>query len=385
MYMQRLRTSSSTLALLFLMSLLFVLVALMQFENVSEWWTITIARFYHLTFAWLFSLVPFSLMEIIVVTWGVVVVIHLIKSIRFAIKKQTPLFLKSLQYSLITLLIMTNLYVATAGMAYRRQPVMIPQFEGEVLYTEYVSIVDYFADRFNEASTQLSFNEETGSVINPYSLDELNDIIGDAFLLANLDTTYFTTYSTKVKPLLTSFLYREFQIIGVHFAPSTEATINILIPDALIPYTMIHELVHAKGVMREDDANLVALYVCLLSDNPYLQYSGYFNTFYALLNLTRYMGDSTAYGRAFQRLNPSIRADYQFQGVYWANYDVLDTFARWVNDTYLRLFGTDGVSSYTDVPTIITIDDGENTIEVIDVFSPYQKLFFYQYFIWNAS
>ena len=385
MYMQRLRTSSSTLALLFLMSLLFVLVALMQFENVSEWWTITIARFYHLTFAWLFSLVPFSLMEIIVVTWGVVVVIHLIKSIRFAIKKQTPLFLKSLQYSLITLLIMTNLYVATAGMAYRRQPVMIPQFEGEVLYTEYVSIVDYFADRFNEASTQLSFNEETGSVINPYSLDELNDIIGDAFLLANLDTTYFTTYSTKVKPLLTSFLYREFQIIGVHFAPSTEATINILIPDALIPYTMIHELVHAKGVMREDDANLVALYVCLLSDNPYLQYSGYFNTFYALLNLTRYMGDSTAYGRAFQRLNPSIRADYQFQGVYWANYDVLDTFARWVNDTYLRLFGTDGVSSYTDVPTIITIDDGENTIELIDVFSPYQKLFFYQYFIWNAS
>jgi hypothetical protein len=367
------------------MSLLFVLVALMQFENVSEWWTITIARFYHLTFAWLFSLVPFSLMEIIVVTWGVVVVIYLIKSIRFAIEKQTPLFLKSLQYSLITLLIMTNLYVATAGMAYRRQPVMIPQFEGEILYTEYVSIVDYFADRFNEASTQLSFNEETGSVINPYSLDELNDIIGDAFLLANLDTTYFTTYSTKVKPLLTSFLYREFQIIGVHFAPSTEATINILIPDALIPYTMIHELVHAKGVMREDDANLVALYVCLLSDNPYLQYSGYFNTFYALLNLTRYMGDSTAYGRAFQRLNPSIRADYQFQGVYWANYDVLDTFARWVNDTYLRLFGTDGVSSYTDVPTIITIDDGENTIEVIDVFSPYQKLFFYQYFIWNAS
>ena len=385
MYMQRLRTSSSTLALLFLMSLLFVLVALMQFENVSEWWTITIARFYHLTFAWLFSLVPFSLMEIIVVTWGVVVVIYLIKSIRFAIEKQTPLFLKSLQYSLITLLIMTNLYVATAGMAYRRQPVMIPQFEGEILYTEYVSIVDYFADRFNEASTQLSFNEETGSVINPYSLDELNDIIGDAFLLANLDTTYFTTYSTKVKPLLTSFLYREFQIIGVHFAPSTEATINILIPDALIPYTMIHELVHAKGVMREDDANLVALYVCLLSDNPYLQYSGYFNTFYALLNLTRYMGDSTAYGRAFQRLNPSIRADYQFQGVYWANYDVLDTFARWVNDTYLRLFGTDGVSSYTDVPSIITIDDGENTIELIDVFSPYQKLFFYQYFIWNAS
>ena len=383
--MKHFRVSRLTLTLILLVSLLFMLIILMQFEGVSEWWSITIARMYHLTFAWLFSLIPFSLMEIIVVTWGVFVAVHLIKSIRFAIKKQPGPFLNSLQSALITLLVMTNLYVATAGMAYRRQPVMIPQFEGQVLYTEYATIVDYFADRFNNASTQLSFNQETGSVINPYSMDELNDVISDAFINANLDSTYFTTYSTRIKPLLTSFLYREFQITGVHFAPSTEATINILIPDALVPYTMIHELVHAKGVMREDDANLVALYVCLLSDDPYLQYSGYFNTFYALLNLTRYMGDPTAYARAYQRLNTTIKADFQFQGAYWANYDILDTFARWVNDTYLRLFGTDGVSSYTDVPTIITVEDGENTIEVINVFSPYQKLYFYQYFIWNAS
>jgi hypothetical protein len=383
--MKHFRVSRLTLTLILLLSLLFMLITLMQFENISEWWTITIARLYHLSFAWLFSLVPFSLMESIVLTWGILIGIQLIKSIGFAIKNQLRLSLISLQYALITLLVMTNLYVATAGMAYRRQPVVIPQFEGQVLYTEYATIVDYFADRFNNASTQLSFNQETGSVINPYSMDELNDVISDAFINANLDSTYFTTYSTRIKPLLTSFLYREFQITGVHFAPSTEATINMLIPDALIPYTMIHELVHAKGVMREDDANLVALYVCLLSDDPYLQYSGYFNTFYALLNLTRYMGDPTAYARAYQRLNTTIKADFQFQGAYWANYDILDTFARWLNDTYLRLFGTDGVSSYTDVPTIITVEDGENTIEVINVFSPYQKLYFYQYFIWNAS
>jgi hypothetical protein len=383
--MKRFCVSRLTLTLILLLGLLFMLTTLMQFENISEWWTITIARLYHLSFAWLFSLVPFSLMEIIVLTWGILIGIQLVKSIGFAIKNQLRLSLISLQYALITLLVMTNLYVATAGMAYRRQPVVIPQFEGQVLYTEYATIVDYFADRFNNASTQLSFNQETGSVINPYSMDELNDVISDAFINANLDSTYFTTYSTRIKPLLTSFLYREFQITGVHFAPSTEATINMLIPDALIPYTMIHELVHAKGVMREDDANLVALYVCLLSDDPYLQYSGYFNTFYALLNLTRYMGDPTAYARAYQRLNTTIKADFQFQGAYWANYDILDTFARWVNDMYLRLFGTDGVSSYTDVPTIITVEDGENTIEFINAFSPYQKLYFYQYFIWNAS
>ena len=383
--MKRLKFTKLNKVTLGVTFLFIILITIMQYKSISEWWTITIARFYHVSLAWFFAIFPFSLMEIMVVTWGFLLGRFAIKAVRFAIKKQKDSFLKSLQYSMILFFSMTNLYIATAGLAYRRQPVVIPQFEGEVLYTDYLTIVDFYAERFNEASSYLTFDAETGSVINPYTLDELNDIIHDAFLNADLDATYFTSYTTKVKPLLTSFLYREFHITGVHFAPSTEATINQLIPDALIPFTMIHELVHAKGVMREDDANLVALFVCLLSDNPYLQYSGYFNTFYALLNLTRYMGDPTAYGRAYQRLNPSIRADYQFQGSYWSNYDLLDSFARWANDTYLRLFGTDGVSSYTDVPTIITIVDGENTIDVIDEFSPYQQLFFYQYFIWNVS
>ena len=383
--MSRNKISAQTSTLFFMIGFFLFLVILMQFDRASEWWTITIARYYHQSFAWLFSLIPFSLMEILVVSWAVLLAVNLIKAIRFAIKKQFTPSLKSLQISMITLLVMTNLYVATAGMAYRRDPVMIPQYEQDVLYTEYLNVVEFYAEQFNQSSAQLTFDEETGSVINPYSLDQLNTIIHDAFVNANLDSTYFTSYSTRVKPLLTSFLYREFHITGVHFAPSTEATINVLVPDALIPYTMIHELVHAKGVMREDDANLVALYVCLLSNDPYLQYSGYFNTFYALLNLTKYMGDSTAYGRVYQSLSQTIRRDYQFQQAYWENYDLLDTFARWVNDTYLRLFGTDGVSSYTDVPSIITIEDGENTIEVIDEFSPYQKLFFYRYFILNAS
>jgi hypothetical protein len=143
---------------------------------------------------------------------------------------------------------------------------------------------------------------------------------------------------------------------------------------------MAHELAHAKGVMREQDANLVALYVCLLSDDPYVQYSGLFNSFYTLLNLLRYMGEPTAYQQMYQTLSLNIRKDYAYQNAFWSEYDVLDTFARWVNDTYLKIFGNDGVSSYTDVPDVITIEDGENTVEVISEFSPFQKLFFYFYF-----
>jgi hypothetical protein len=343
----------------------------------AEWWTIHISRTYHVSLAWLFAWIPFSVMEMIFVSWIGLVILWFIKLVNHLRHRQwKQLTIRLSQWGII-IMSMVNLYVGTAGVAYQRLPLPIPQYQGSVLLDQYVPIVSYFREDFNLQANQLNFRSD-GSVINPHSLKALNALIHAEFL--KLDTDYFTAYSTTIKPLLTSFLYREFQIIGVHFAPTTEALINTLIPDALIPFTMAHELAHAKGVMREEDANLVAMYICLNSSDPFIRYSGYFNTFYALLNLTRYMGDASIYGQMVNQLNAQIIQDYQFQYDFWQTYDRLDRFATWVNDTYLRLFGNEGVSSYTDTPEVTTIEEGENTIEIIASFSPYQQLYFYYYF-----
>lgn len=358
------------------------LFTLMQFPLIAEWWTVTLSRLYQIQWGWLIALIPFSIMEMLFVGWITLLVINLLKVLSALRQTHWVGVGKGLRSVAVWLLIMTNLYVATAGMAYQRLPVQIPQYQGNVPYTDYVTVIESFRDDFNAQAAQLAF-DETGSVMNPHSLATLNTLIHEGF--NQLDPRYFTSYSTTIKPLLTSFLYREFHITGVHFAPSTEALVNTLIPDALLPFTMAHELAHAKGVMREDDANLVAMYICLTSADPFIKYSGYFNTFYALLNLSRYIGEPSRYQALYQSLDQPIRRDYQFQGQYWAQYDVLDRFARWVNDTYLKLFGTDGVTSYVDVPVITVIEDGENTIEVISEFSPYQKLYFYLYFTLDVS
>lgn len=360
-----------------LLTSLVILILLMQSSSIAEWWTVSISRLYQIYFGWIIAIFPFSLMETIFVSWIVLMGLKAITAINMMARKQWRDILLPLNRIAIYFLIMTNLYVATAGMAYNRKPLPIPQYNGAVPYTQYVEIIQHYIDDFNAIANTLSFDED-GSVISPSDLTELNHWIHEGF--ATLDAQYFNPYSTTVKPLLTSFLYREFHITGIHFAPSTEALINVLVPDALLPFTMAHELAHAKGVMREEDANLVAMYLCLTSDHPFLRYSGYFNTFYALLNLSRYIGEPSAYASLYMSLNESIRRDYQFQGLYWSQYDLLDRFATWVNDVYLRLFGTDGVSSYVDVPVITVIDDGENTIEVISEFSPFQKLFFELYF-----
>jgi hypothetical protein len=374
----KLRKLTILLIILLVLTIIFVLMS--TSPQLSEWWTIRVARLYHILFASLFAAIPISMLELVFLIWLSVLILYLFNFFRFAIQKNLGGSLKALQKFMISLLIMTNLYLGTAGLAYARLPVPVPQFSSSIPYTSYADVVGRYRDEFNTLSDQLNFTESR-SVINPYSLGELNVLIQEAFELANLDATYFTDHTTQVKPLLTSFLYREFHITGVHFAPTTEATINALIPDALIPFTMAHELAHAKGVMREEDANLVALYVCLSSSDAYLRYSGLFNSFYALMNLLRYIGDPDAYGAMYQTLSIDIRRDYQFQNTYWAQYDLLDDIATWINDTYLKIFGNEGVSSYVDVPDVITIEDGENTIEVIREFSPYQKLFLHLYFI----
>jgi hypothetical protein len=354
-----------------------ILVLLMQIPVVAEWWTTSISRYYHIQVSWLIALIPFSIMEMLFVSWLITIAIYLIRSGLFLIKKHIAQMVDSFKVALTWFLILTNLYLATAGMAYQRLALPLPQYAEAVPYTQYVEVIEYFRDDFNHQASQLTFSAD-GAVINPHSLGQLNELIHAGF--NTLDQQYFTQYSTTIKPLLTSFLYREFHITGIHFAPTTEALINTLIPDALIPFTMAHELAHAKGVMREEDANLVAMYICLTSNDPFIKYSGYFNTFYALLNLSRYIGEPTRYQILYQSLTEPIRRDYQYQGTFWAQYNVLDRFARWVNDTYLKLFGTEGVTSYVDVPVVTIITDGENTIEVIQEFSPFQKLFFSIYF-----
>lgn len=366
-------------SLIGLIILSILLLSITQVPTLADLWVRSVARLYHISLGWVISFIPFSLMELVFIGWIIWMVTLVIQAVRYLLTHQPLRGWRAIRQGLIVFLTMGNLYLATAGIAYARHPLPIPQFDGQVDYTDYVPVIEHYRDRFNHVASQLQFRDD-GSVINPYSIAELNDKIHQAFNQANLDASYFTPYSVRIKPLLTSFLYREFQITGVHFAPSTEATINTLIPDALIPFTMAHELAHAKGVMREEDANLIALYVTIQSDDPYVQYSGFFNTFYALLNLSRFIGNDQAYGQLVQTLSQPIRKDYQFQGEFWANHDILDDFARWVNDTYLRLFGNEGVSSYVDVPVITVVQDGENTIEMISEYSPYQQLFFYWYF-----
>jgi len=353
------------------------LLILRQFENICEFWSRTYYRYFQSVIGPLVSWIPFSITEIFVLAFAGSIIWLLVLVIRNLIKKNR---MRSANHGLtiaIILVATATFYFSTAGMAYGRAQVDIPQYEGEVDYTQYVDVIEYFRDDFNNCSSQLEYNAE-GGVISPYSISEINVLLQAEY--AKIDSSYFTAFTANVKPLLSSFIFTEFNIVGISFAPTTEPLINTLTPDSQLASAMAHELAHSKGVLREQDANLVAMYVCLNSDIPYLRYSGYFTTFGSLLNLSRYVGDPDKHDELYDTLDVSIRNDYNYYGQFWQKHDLLANMGRWVNDMYLKILGTEGVASYTDTPTIGSVTVGDTTVYFIEEFSPFQKLFFDLYF-----
>ena len=355
------------------------LLIIRSFEASAEFWTRTFYRLVHSVFGPISSLFPFSLAEVFFITFAITIIVLLVFLIIDFSKKRGAAGLNKTLMLLLVVFSTVAFYFSTAGVAYGRVPVDIPQYEEKVENTEYVTIVEHFIDDFNLCASQLDFDEQ-GSVVKPYSIPEISQLLRIEF--AKLESDYFTPYTSKVKPMFLSFLFREFNITGVAFTPTGEPNVNYLTPDSQIASTMAHEIAHTKGAMREQDANLVAAYILLNSDDAYLRYSGYFTTFYSIISLSNYVGDETQYSTLYNSMSLQIRKDYKYSRDYWAQFNFLDDLATWFNNLYLTIVGNKGVSSYVDNPDTgeTTDPDTGETIVYIEEFSPYQKLYFYFYF-----
>ncbi len=355
------------------------LIIIRLFEPSAEFWTRTYYRFLQSTFGPLVSWIPFSIAEVFFILFALTIIVLLVFIFADFAKRKG---LEGLNKSLALLLVVVSTfayYFSTAGVGYGRYPVDIPQHQENVESSEYVPIVEHFLTDFNAVADTLDF-DDNGSVIKPYTISELNIILQNEF--EGLESDYFTRFTPNVKPMFLSFLFREFNITGISFAPTTEPNINYLTPDSQLVSTMAHEIAHSKGAMREQDANLVAAYILLNSEEPYLRYSGYYTTFYSIISLANFVGDDQKYSELYNSLRPEIKNDYKYSREYWAEHDFLDDMATWFNNLYLSIVGNEGVSSYVDNPDIdeTTDPDTGETIQYIKEFSPFQKLYFYFYY-----
>ena len=367
--------------LIFLIAILIVVSCLKYNSTIAEYWSRTVARYYQVAIGTLTSALPFSIFEIVIyllvigiIVWLVFLIRHLYKvGLRFSSK----FWLIPAYFVTITSL----LYAMTAGMEYNRYPLDIPSYEGTVSENEYMDIANYFLDEYNKAAEQLTFDEDSGALIAPYSLDELNAVLKEEY--AKLDSDYFSEFTPNTKKFfLLQYLYVELGITGVSFAPLSEANLNYQMTSSELPFVATHEIAHIKGVMREEDANLLAFYVLLNSDDPFLKYSAFMWTFSSLNIFPLAYGGYECYQEFVANLNPKIIKDNTYRYYFWESHNLFERVGNFFNNLYLYVFGNDGTSSYQDNIDISASENPDGTISyTIDSFSRYQKMYLYFYYL----
>lgn len=365
-----------------LVVILLVLGAIKDNPDAAEGMSRTVARWYGAVMTFISSIFDFvSLTEVLFVTLAVIIIVLFVKFIKNLIKKK---FIKGVCKLLnigIIVLAVVDTYHLSCEAAYKRKPIPLPYYTEEIDGAEFVDIYNYFVEDINLVSSKLSF-QKSGDVVNYMTIKEIASEVKKAYKIIAGDS-YFNPYFGSTKSMISSFIYREFQITGVTFSPLGEANINYLIPVADIPFTIAHELAHTKGVMREDEANQLAFYVCLNSEHPYLRFSAYARYFYLMRSLT-----SKTYLNEDQRTNqlhkvePQLSRYESYEYKFWKEHDLLAKIGDFFNNLYIKSSGVkEGTTSYNGGTGQQQSENPQKPIKP----NSYQGLFFEKYYRINNN
>lgn len=213
---------------------------------------------------------------------------------------------------------------------------------------ELSALCSTLADKLNES------REEIGADLEGY-VTEHGGFQGYAARSVLELETLAKQYPTLNKPCysppkpVTFFadLMSDADITGIYFAYTVESNINVQPPFYTIPATMLHELAHQSGFMREDEANFIAYLACAQSGDPLIRYSGYSLAYSYAINALAQV-DMEAAREIHEKLSEDALADRQESASFWAAHDSgFRTLAQQANDAYLKANDQqDGTQSY---------------------------------------
>lgn len=215
--------------------------------------------------------------------------------------------------------------------------------ETEITEEKLFSAAEFFVGRLNAVSESLE-RDEAGNIIPPYTFSEVAELLGAEF--DKLDSGYFAGYEVRPKEVVLSVPMSYLGITGIYFPFYAEANVNVNIPAYELPNTMAHEMAHAKGVSREDEANIVSYTLCVRAEDAYLNYSGLMRVTASLLNSL----PSESYYELRERLSPEILREYRNASEHYAKYEgVIDRISSMFNNLFLKANGvSSGTRSYSE-------------------------------------
>ncbi len=359
----RLLKKGILLSILILTAVIFLIIK--QNKAVAEYFFARgTSRAFVFVFGNISNIFPFSLFELFVTITVIISVIWLIQLIKSAKKRKgynvAKIFLNMGIYAFIIL----NVYTLAAGGNYFREKSFFPFYQGEQLTKEQtVKIIDYFWEDYSQISQSLEY-DSSGKSLCPYSYEELYVLINAEYKKLSVKYPYYyNTFSPAPKKAVYSFFMSHEGISGVTFMPFGEANVNYQTPQCYQSFTTAHEIAHVKGIMTEREANLLASYVLISSDIPYLRYCGYMYSIVHVAELLYYY-DKDAYTELYANYPVNARIEKTNEVSFWQDKSsFIGEIGNFFNDLYLKLSGAkDGVGSYIDNSQIIIPDEEESEV-----------------------
>jgi hypothetical protein len=125
-------------------------------------------------------------------------------------------------------------------------------------------------------------------------------------------------------------------ITGFYFPFTNEANINMAEPDFFLPFTTEHEMAHQIGFAKEDEANFIAYITCINHPDINFQYSGALTALSYSLNALQ-KSDSQKYSELILTCSKGVLNDFRYNQNFWNGYSgPVEKMKDKINDTYLK-------------------------------------------------
>ncbi len=224
---------------------------------------------------------------------------------------------------------------------------------------------------WNAAYYASTFTERSGLEVRPCSVEELTAVTGyfarqaaalsgqvprDAEGHFDADLTRYFRESCAVyrkleeefpclameevnaKPLyLFSRLQSLLGFTGMYFPFTGEANVNIDAPACLVPATIAHEMAHQRMVASELEANFAGITAAATCEDVVFQYSGYLMGLIHLCNALYPVSSEAWYGVAGEYFTEELAIDWRDNNEYWAALSSpVEDSAEQVYDAFLK-------------------------------------------------
>lgn len=293
------------------------------------------------------GLVPFSVAEFIFIISPILVVwLAVAVSKNYSETWRDVLVSCGAILSVLSLVLTT--FIWSFGAGYRtttldkRLGLVLEPVSAEELY----NTAEILRENVEREAKEVFFVRGSSSVM-PYTLGELGEKLEATYGRASTKYDFLPLMSVKLKPVMLSEPLSYTHITGIYTFFTGETNINVVFPDYTLPYTAAHELAHARGIAREDEANFIAFIVSLESEEAYVRYSAYLNLYEYVISAL-YRADVALYEKTVLKLSKPVRDELVAYSAFFEKYkdSVASEVSGAVNDTFLSVQGTAGSASY---------------------------------------